>query len=185
MARMAGSLGAEVTTVAVPDIGALNTIGRLILLVEASSCLAPYLDRRRQFGKDVLALLDQGRLIPATDYVQAQRLRRVMQAEFRELFQKIDCLLTPTTATAAPRIGQTTITVDGVEDDVRLASTRFVRGINVLGLPALSIPCGLDAEGMPLGLQIIGRPFEEDAVLRVGAAIEDATDHHSRKPPIL
>ena len=185
MVRTAESLGAQVSKVRVPDIAALNNIGRLILLVEASTCLTPYLDRRGQFGKDVLALLDQGRLIPGTDYVHAQRLRRVMQREFRTLFQSIDCLLTPTTAAAAPRIGQTTISIDGVEEDARLASTRFVRGINVLGLPALSMPCGLDSEGMPLGLQIVGRPFEEDVVLRLGAALEDATDHHRRRPPIL
>jgi len=185
MVRTAESLGAQVSNVRVPDIAALNTVGRLILLVEASSCLTPYLDRRGQFGKDVLALLDQGRLIPATDYVHAQRLRRVMQAEFRTLFRNIDCLLTPTTAVAAPRIGQTTISLDGVEEDARLASTRFVRGINVLGLPALSMPCGLDSEGMPLGLQIVGRPFEEDVVLRLGAALEDATDYHRNRPPIL
>ena len=185
MASTAQRLGAQILPVRVPDIAALNTIGRLILLVEASSCLAPYLDRRDQFGKDVLALLDQGRLIPGTDYVHAQRLRRVMQAEFRKLFEGIDCLLTPATPTGAPRIGQTTVKLGDVEEDVRLASTRFVRGINVLGLPALSIPCGLDAEGMPLGLQIIGRAFEEDVILKVGAALEDATDHHRHRPAIL
>jgi aspartyl-tRNA(Asn)/glutamyl-tRNA(Gln) amidotransferase subunit A len=57
---------------------------------------------------------------------------------------------------------------------VRLATTRFVRGINVLGVPAMSIPCGLDPAGLPMGLQIIGRPFEEALILKVGAALEDA-----------
>jgi aspartyl-tRNA(Asn)/glutamyl-tRNA(Gln) amidotransferase subunit A len=167
MSSTAERLVAKILPVRVPDIDGLNTIGRLILLVEASSCLAPYLDRRDQFGKDVLALLDQGRLIPGTDYVQAQRLRRLMQAEFRKLFEGIDCLLTPTTPLAAPRIGQTTIKLGDAEEDTRLASTRFVRGINVLGLPALSIPCGVDSENMPLSLQIIGRPFEEDVILKI------------------
>jgi aspartyl-tRNA(Asn)/glutamyl-tRNA(Gln) amidotransferase subunit A len=64
-----------------------------------------------------------------------------------------------------------------------LASTRLVRGINVLGLPALSIPCGLDRRGLPLGLQIIGKAFDEAGVLRAGAALEDATDHHRLSPP--
>jgi aspartyl-tRNA(Asn)/glutamyl-tRNA(Gln) amidotransferase subunit A len=60
-------------------------------------------------------------------------------------------------------------------EDVRLAATRLVRGINVLGLPAISIPCGIDRRGLPLGLQIIGRPFEEALILRVAASLEDAT----------
>ena len=172
MAQTAESLGARVAGVRVPDIAELNTISRVILYAEASALLEPYLERREQFGADVLSLLDQGRLLPATDYVNAQRLRRIKQQEFRAVFKQVDCLLTPTTPTAAPRIGQTTLEIDGREEDVRLASTRLVRGINALGLPALSMPCGLDRQGLPLGMQIIGRPFEEALILRIAAALE-------------
>lgn len=172
MAQTAESLGGRVTGVRVPDIAALNTISRIILYAEASALLEPYLARREQFGADVLSLLEQGRLLPATDYVNAQRLRRIKQQEFRAVFKQVDCLLTPTTPTGAPRIGQTTLEIDGREEDVRLASTRLVRGINALGLPALSMPCGLDRQGLPLGMQIIGRPFEEPLVLRIAAALE-------------
>lgn len=62
----------------------------------------------------------------------------------------------------------------GCQEDVRLATTRLVRGINLLGLPALSIPCGLSASGLPVGLQIIGPEFQEELILRVGAALEDS-----------
>ena len=172
MAQTAQSLGARVIPVRVPDIAELNTISRIILYAEASALMEPCLARREQFGADVLSLLDQGRLLPATDYVNAQRLRRIKQQEFRALFKQVDCLLTPTTPTAAPRIGQTTLEIDGREEDVRLASTRLVRGINALGLPALSMPCGLDRQGLPLGMQIIGRPFEEALILRIAAALE-------------
>jgi Asp-tRNA(Asn)/Glu-tRNA(Gln) amidotransferase A subunit family amidase len=182
MARAAGSLGARVETIRVPDIAALNAVGRIILLSEASALMERHLARREDFGADVLALLDQGRLIPATDYINAQRLRRVLIDEFRGVWKKVDCLFTPATPAAAPRIGQTSIEFDGVAEDVRLASTRLVRGINVLGAPALAMPCGFDAAGMPLGLQIVGRPFEEHLILRVGAALEDATDFHRRRP---
>jgi aspartyl-tRNA(Asn)/glutamyl-tRNA(Gln) amidotransferase subunit A len=170
----AGELGGHITPVRVPDIAAINTVGRVILLSEASALMEPYMDRREQFGADVLALFDQGRLLAATDYVNAQRLRRVMQREFRKVWSKVDCLLTPTTPNTAPRIGQTTLTIDGQPEDVRLASTRFVRGINVLGLPALSIPCGVDGRKMPIGLQIVGPEFAEALVLRVGATLEDS-----------
>jgi len=174
MAETAESLGARVVPVRVPDIGALNTVGRVILLAEAAAAMEPYLDRRADFGRDVLALLDQGRLLAATDYIQAQRLRRMMQREFRAVWKQADCLFTPTTATAAPRIGQAIVEIDGQPEDVRLASTRLVRAINVLGLPALSMPCGMNSEGLPLGLQITARPFQEALILRVGAALESS-----------
>ncbi len=185
MARRAEPLGARVVPVRVPDIAALNAVGRLILLAEASALLEPFLDRRADFGADVLALLDQGRLIPATDYVNAQRLRSLFIEEFRALWKQVDCLFTPATPAAAPLIGQTTVRFGQAEEDVRLAATRLVRGINVIGAPALAMPCGFDAGGLPLGLQIVGRPFDEDLILRVGAALQDVTDFHVRTPPGL
>jgi aspartyl-tRNA(Asn)/glutamyl-tRNA(Gln) amidotransferase subunit A len=170
----AESLGARILPVQVPDITAVNAVGRVILLAEAAAVLERYtVSDRDKIGADVLALLDQGRLLPATDYIQAQRLRRGMQQEFRSLWKQIDCLFTPTTPITAPRIGVTTVEIKGETEDVRLATTRFMRGINVLGIPALSIPCGKDSHGMPIGLQIVGKEFDEATVLRVGAAMED------------
>jgi len=185
MAATAESLGARVIPVRVPDIEALNAVGRVILLAEASALMEKYTGNRDQFGSDVLALFDQGRLLPATDYVNAQRLRRMMQREFARLWSRIDCLFTPTTPMAAPRIGEKTAALGDFTEDVRLAATRLVRGINVLGLPALSMPCGLDRRGLPIGLQIVGRPFDEALVLQVAAALEDATDFHKSAPKIV
>ncbi len=184
MIDLAASLGAEIVPVQVPDVAAANTISRVILLAEASAVLSPHLEDRSKFGADVLALLDQGRMIPATDYINAQRLRRLAWEQFATLWRDADCLLTPTTPMPAPRIGQTEVALDGASEDVRLAATRFVRAVNLLGWPALSIPCGFSSSGLPLGLQIIGKPFEEDVILRAGAALEDATDFHTRRPPL-
>ncbi len=170
----AAALGAVVKAVTVPDIAAINAVARVVLLAEASSALEPLLAHRDRIGRDVLALLDQGRLIPATDYVNAQRLRRQMCAEFARIWSEVDCLITPTTPNLAPRIGDTTVRLGGVDEDVRLATTRFVRAINLLGLPALSMPCGLSASGLPVGLQIIGPEFQEERILRIGAALEDS-----------
>lgn len=175
-ARTAEQIGARVVPVRVPDVEALNTAGRVILLAEASALYEPYLSRRQDFGADVLALLDQGRLVPATDYVNAQRLRKSLVNEFRALFRGIDVLFTPTTPTPAPRIGQKAVELDGTPEDARIATTRLVRGINVLGFPALSMPCGA-AAGLPIGLQIIGRPFEEHLLLTLGEALEPAFAH--------
>jgi aspartyl-tRNA(Asn)/glutamyl-tRNA(Gln) amidotransferase subunit A len=169
----AESLGATVRPVRLPDMLALNAVARMVLLAEASAVASPALDRRELFGSDVLALLDQGRLVPAVDYINAQRLRRRMRREFDELWNDVDCLFTPTTPNTAPKIGDTTVRLGGVDEDVRLATTRLVRGINALGYPALSIPCGLSGSGLPIGLQIIGPPFEEARILSVGAALED------------
>ena len=172
-AQKAEQLGARVSKVHVPDVEALNTAGRVILLAEASAVYEPYWARREDFGPDVLALLDQGRMVPATDYVNAQRLRAALVSDFRGLFSEIDCLFTPTTPAAAPLIGQKQMELGGEMVDTRLAATSLVRGINVLGFPALSIPCG-SVEGLPIGLQLIARPFEERLLLALGEALETA-----------
>ncbi|PYT23039.1 MAG: Asp-tRNA(Asn)/Glu-tRNA(Gln) amidotransferase GatCAB subunit A [Acidobacteria bacterium] len=185
MAATAESLGARIIPVRVPDIEALNAVGRVILLAEASALMEKYIHNRGQFGADVLALLDQGRLLPATDYVNAQRLRRMLQREFAQLWKRADCLFTPTTPIPAPRIVEKTVQIGSVTEDARLATTRLVRGINVLGLPALSMPCGFDRRGLPVSLQIIGRPFDEALILRVAAALEDATEFHQHAPKIV
>ena len=145
----------------------------MILLAEASAAFEPYLARREQFGQDVLALLDQGRLLAATDYIHAQRLRRKMRREFGRIWAEVDCFVAPATPNTAPPIGAKTIHIAGQEEDVRLATTRFARAINALGCPAISVPCGL-AAGLPAGLQIVAAPLAESVVLRIGAALEDA-----------
>jgi aspartyl-tRNA(Asn)/glutamyl-tRNA(Gln) amidotransferase subunit A len=169
----AASLGAEVKPVFVPDMEAVNTVARLILLSEASAVYETQLENRARFGADVRILLDQGLLIPATDYINAQRLRRKIRGDFAKLWSEVDVMITPTTPNTAPRIGEMTVRLGGRDEDVRLASTRLVRGFNLLGYPALSIPCGLSSSGLPIGLQIVGPPFEEGVVLQVGAALED------------
>ena len=182
--NLAEELGARLETVPVPDIAEINATARMILLSEASAVMTPYLSDRSQFGVDVLAMFDQGRLLAATDYVNAQRLRRVYQREFAKVFEQCDVLLTPTAPNPAPRIGQTEVELGGVKEDTRLASTRFVRAINLLGLPALSLPCGFTVDELPIGAQIIGRPFDEATVLWVGAALEDAMEFSRSLPPV-
>lgn len=171
---LAEALGAKIVPVRVPDIQALNTVSRVVLMSEASAVLERHMDDRSRFGADVLALLDQGRFLSATSYVNAQRLRLLFQEEFRAMFEKIDCLFTPTAPIPAPRIDQKTVLIDGVEEDVRLATTRFVRAINAVGLPAISLPCGSNTEGLPIGLQIVGRAFEEKLLLQIAAEVESA-----------
>ena len=183
-ATVAQEAGAELVSVRVEHMEDLVTVGRMILLVEAADAVGDYWPRRSEFGADVLSLFDQGRLIPAPHYVRAQRLRVELTRRFLQVFAKCDCILAPANAMGAPKIGQTSIDIAGKPQDVRLASTRLVRGINVLGLPALSQPCGFTDEGLPIGLQLIGRAHEEALLFRAGAAIEDRTEHHKRSPAL-
>jgi aspartyl-tRNA(Asn)/glutamyl-tRNA(Gln) amidotransferase subunit A len=167
--QRAENLGARLVSIKAPDPAEINVVGRLILLAEASAVMRPYLDRRNDFGLDVLELLDQGRLISAVDYIDAQRLRRVYQKRWADIWKNIDVMATPTVAIEAPLIGQETVLAGSTEEDVRLASTRLVRPFNVLGMPAISIP--MVSETLPVGLQIVGKPFDEMAVLAVAAAL--------------
>ncbi len=101
------------------------------------------------------------------------------------MWSSVDCVLTPCTPTAAPKIGQTTMEVGGVSDDVRLATTRMMRGINVLGIPSLAMPCGFSGSKLPLGMQLLGAPKNEDMLLRIGAALEDALALKTENPMLF
>jgi aspartyl-tRNA(Asn)/glutamyl-tRNA(Gln) amidotransferase subunit A len=176
VATVLQSGGASVESVQVPNMAGINATARVILLSEASAQYAPFLKDhsadRPLFGDDVYSLIAQGTAIPATAYVNAQRLRRFYQDEFTRLFDRIDLLLTPTTPTAAPLIGEKTIEIGGVAQDVRIASTRLVRGINLLGLPAISLPCGRTSNRLPIGAQLIARPFADGDLLNAAAYVE-------------
>jgi aspartyl-tRNA(Asn)/glutamyl-tRNA(Gln) amidotransferase subunit A len=170
---MAG-MGARMLEVHLPDMETLNSIGRLVLSAEAASVWRRYLDRPSEFGDDVLAALERGCLVPATEYLDAQRQRRLLTRQLARLWTEIDCLLCPATPTTAPRIGDAVIRIGGIEEDVRIGSTRLVRPFNVLGWPALAMPCGFSEEGLPIGLQLVAAPGQEETLFRVGAALEDA-----------
>ena len=182
--QTAAAVEGRVIEVEVPDMNALRAAAATCLLVEAVIAVRPYLDRRADFGADVLAMLDQGKAILAIDYIEAQRTRRRIGRQFSRLFEQIDCIFTPTTPITAPRIGQTTVEIRGVTEEVRTAATRFTRVMNALGLPAISIPCGFSRSGLPIGLQIIAAAQQEDLLLRVAAAIEDAMALSGRAPSV-
>ncbi len=176
------ALGAEVTEVSLPDVDALNTTGRMIQLAEASTVWKRYQHRREDFGADVFTLLQQGLLIPATDYLDAQRARKVLAREFSRIWGHVDCLMMPSTPVVAATRGEMTVQVGDVQEDVRLASTRLTRPFNELGWPALSLPCGFSEDGLPIGVQLAAAPHREEVLLQIGAALEDALGLTSRRP---
>jgi aspartyl-tRNA(Asn)/glutamyl-tRNA(Gln) amidotransferase subunit A len=159
-------------------------VAQVTLLAEAAAVHEPYIRKQRaSYGEDVKDLLDSGRLLPATDYLQAQRLRKRMLGVYLEALRHVDCLLVPATPIAAPLIGQNEVEIAGEMENARLASTRFMRGFSALGLPALALPAGFTPNGLPLGCQLVGRPWDEALLLKIGAALEDRTRLWERVPP--
>jgi aspartyl-tRNA(Asn)/glutamyl-tRNA(Gln) amidotransferase subunit A len=182
--QTAASLGAHVTEVKLPDAEALNVVGRIAQLSEVSALFARYLDRRNEIGRDILVLVEQGRLIPAIDYLNAQRVRRILARDFSKIWTHLDCLMTPATPMTAPKIGEMSVAFGSFTEDVRSAATRLTRPFNVLGWPALALPCGFSSAGLPIGLQLVAPPQQEDTLLQAGAALEDAFGIAGRKPPV-
>jgi aspartyl-tRNA(Asn)/glutamyl-tRNA(Gln) amidotransferase subunit A len=166
-------LGATVTEIQLPDLVQINAAARFILWGEASAIYAGYTDRS-QFGPDVWQLLQQGTFASAVDYVTAQRLRTFFRRQFDEVWHTVDALITPTTPVTAPRVDQDEVDIDGYRENARIASTRFTRAINLLGEPALSLPCGRASNGLPVGMQIIAPPFRDAWLLRIGQTVERA-----------
>jgi aspartyl-tRNA(Asn)/glutamyl-tRNA(Gln) amidotransferase subunit A len=182
--RRAASLleaeGAHVTEVDVPGVEQVFAVGMPVLVAEAAAYHEKYLQERPgDYGEDVLALLRAGQSQTAIDYIRAQRARIGFRQGLEALFTRIDALLTPTTPITAPTIEQCR------SEPPTFALIRCTAPFNVAGMPALSVPCGLSEAGLPIGLQIAGRHFEEATVLRVGAAYEQASGWRGRLPPTV
>jgi aspartyl-tRNA(Asn)/glutamyl-tRNA(Gln) amidotransferase subunit A len=180
------SLGAELVEVTIPMAEMMGSMHFGILLPEASAYHRSMLrDTPHLYGEDVRTFLEAGELILATDYVRAQQMRNLLQQEFKKLYEKIDVMVAPsvpTTAVMADTESQTW--ADGTVEPMVAAYTRYATPVNLTGLPALSVTCGFSSEGLPIGMQVIGRPLAESTVLQVGAAYQAATDWHTRHPKL-
>jgi aspartyl-tRNA(Asn)/glutamyl-tRNA(Gln) amidotransferase subunit A len=174
--------GAEVRDVELP--GVAEAVGGLFgfVLAEAQEIHAASLRERPQdFGADVRALLES-RAPGTAELMRGLRARDALTAAMRRALESVDVLVTPTTPIAAPRIGEELVRVGDADEPVLLAMIRCTAPFNATHLPALSLPCGFTRAGLPVGLQIAGRPFDEATVLRAGHAYEQATEWHLRAP---
>jgi aspartyl-tRNA(Asn)/glutamyl-tRNA(Gln) amidotransferase subunit A len=179
-------LGATVEPLSLPDpqvmVAACNVIARCESAAVHSRLLK---ERPHELQPAVRARLEVGLSISAYDYLQALRLRARLAREFiGEIFTKVDVLVAPVIPEPAPALDAVK---EGSVDEVvgRMGRfSRLTRPFNGLGLPALSVPCGFSQDGRPLGLQIVGRPFDEATVLRLGHAYEQASVWHTRRPPL-
>lgn len=177
-------LGAGVLDVAIENIRGNISAQLTIESCEPSTYHQRWLrERPDDYGDDVRTLLEMGELLLATHYLQAQRYRKLLRNEFLEAFKAVDVFVCPTLPFTATPVRETTVVIEnGVEEDMLSAIMQFTGVPSLTGLPSLAVPCGFDADGLPIGMQIIGRPFAEATLFRAGAAFQAATDFHTRAP---
>lgn len=178
--RTLARLDATVTDVDVPELPVNEVFG--VMIAEAKEIHADTLAHRMDdLGRDLQLYLSP----PVGDAVwmaSALRQARDYASAVRGVLESVDVLVSPTCPIAAPPIGADVVQVGPIEMQTFFAMALRTAPFNIAGLPALSLPCGFTSGGMPIGLQIVGRPFDEATVLRVGHAYEQVTDWHRRRP---
>jgi aspartyl-tRNA(Asn)/glutamyl-tRNA(Gln) amidotransferase subunit A len=177
--RVFVSLGAQVERVAFSGAREAAYANRLMTQADAAAIHRDRLLHHPDwFGADVLQRLNAGAATSLAEYLQARRVQVEMRHQFEAFFGQYDILLTPTTPIPAPRRGG-----DAIERAKQL--TRFTAPFNLTGLPAISLPCGFSSMGLPIGLQIVAKPWAEGAVLQAAYAYEQAIAWHTHVPSLL
>ncbi len=168
------SLGAVIEEVELAHVEDAFKAGTMTIVTEGATYHTHHLrDRPDAFSPQCRADLELGHLYKATDYLHAQRMRRRLMTDVAEIMAPLDALIMPTAPiTATP--------IEGNPADHPVYRVRNTIPFNFLGLPAISIPCGFSSEGMPIGLQIVGKAFDEAGILRIAHAYEEATDWDAR-----
>lgn len=180
-----GKASSGITEVDIPGLEYLLESFFSIVTAEAATFhFEAFRETPHLYNDDVRQLLEQGNLTLATTYINAQRSRSVVIDGFRQAFQNIDVLVTPGLPVTAPRVGQTAYDWKTSDEPVFRAHARYNCPFNLAGLPAATVPCGFASDCLPVGLQIIGKPFQEVTVLRVADAFQRLTDWHNVHPRI-
>ena len=175
--------GAEIVQVELPDQRQLTAACQLVLAVEAAAFHKRWMiERPQDYGPQVLMRLQNGLAIPGVSYLEAMRWRGPALAAYLAAVAGVDAVIAPVAPVAAPTIAESDVGNSPDAEAVIQRLTRFTRPINYLGLPALAIPSGFTKSGLPVGMQLIGRSFDEAMLLRIGAAFQRATDFHARVP---
>lgn len=171
------SLEAQGATVEAVDIPYIENSEYALTIIDTSETStvhhANLRDRPQDYGDDVRFLLQCGEMPSAVDYLQAQQIRSRLQQSFAQAFSNVDVLIGPTLPIEIPNVEQKRCSINGQSADTNASLMRLVGPANLLGLPSLSVPCGILNE-MPVGMQIVGPPLAEQTVLDMGQAIERA-----------
>ncbi|MGH9703137.1 MAG: amidase [Candidatus Acidiferrales bacterium] len=184
-ARKLKRMGATLEEISLPNISASVEPSTQIALVESNryhEACGYYPARAADYGEDVRKRLELGEAVRAVDYLAALETRKIVMGDFDAAFKRVDAILAPSVPVPAPRIGQPRVKIGEEEESVRSALIRTNRPGNFTGLPAISVPCGFTRSGLPIGLQLIGRAWEEVRLLQIAYAYERATEWHKRHP---
>ncbi len=177
--------GATFVDVRFPPIDPVVGAHRAIIFSEAAAAHEELIrTRAADLSDEVRPLLQGGLFLTATQYLGAQQARKKTIAAYREIWRSFDVLVTPTSPIAAPPLEATTARLGGQDIPLVRAFLDLTLPFNLTGQPAISVPCGFTKAGLPIGLQLVGRPFDEATLFRTAAAYEAATDWHLRTPPI-
>lgn len=175
--------GAVLRDIAVPGLEEQRVAHAVTIASEMRTALAPHLERNRDdFALDSRINLAIAGQFSAVDYLQAQRVRTRAIRTFQQVMEDVDVILTPTTASTAPPLRRDAVKLGESDMPTLSRLMRFVTPANLTGLPALSVPAGCDDSGLPVGVQLMGRPWEEHLLLRMGRVIEAATPR--RRPAV-
>ena len=178
-------LGATVEEVSLPSVAAVPSFHPVIAWAEAASFhQKTVLNHGDEMTPNVRERFESGLLVTALQYIRAQRARALIRKEVNQALKQVDVIVTPTSALTAPKLNQDTVATDKGEIPVLTLLSRNTQPFNDSGVPACTVPCGVDPSGLPIGLQIAGRAFDEATVLRVAHAYEQATDWHTRRPEL-
>ncbi|MDN3244267.1 amidase family protein [Streptomyces sp. ZSW22] len=175
--RRLAELGARLVDVEIPMARYVQAIQWGLMVPEASA----YHERTLRtaadlYEDDVRVLLEAGELMSAGDHLRAQRARTLMRREWARMLRQVDVVVAPTVPLTAVPAGQASVSwPDGTVEAVSDAYVRLSAPANITGVPALTVPVGADRAGLPIGMQVLGRPFDEATVVRVGHAYERST----------
>jgi aspartyl-tRNA(Asn)/glutamyl-tRNA(Gln) amidotransferase subunit A len=177
--------GANIVQVELPEQRQHTAACQFVLATEAAAFHKRWMiERPGDYGPQVLMRLQNGLAISAVSYLEAMRWRGPALAAHNAAVAGVDAMIAPVAPVAAPTIAESDVGNSPDAEAVIQRLTRFTRPINYLGLPSLSIPAGFTASGLPVGMQLVGRSFDEAMLLRIGASFQRATDFHARVPPL-
>ena len=186
--RVLQARGAEVVRLPLPLMDAISAYGGIISRVEGATIHARWMrDRPQDYAVHLSGRLYPGYAIPGAYYIESLSRRGPILTEFaRAVFSQVDLIATPTIPTILPTLAETDIDHGPPGTETRFLNVSVAtRPFNYLGLPTISIPCGFDPNGCPIGLQLAGRPFAEGRVLQAADAYQRDTNFHALRPPVI
>ena len=179
------SLGSHIRDISIPDLALINAAGSIVQTAEAAMIhRSRVLALGQYFDPVIRKRIESGLFISAEAYLHAQQVRRELKEVLLAVLETVDIIATPTTAIVAPPLERELVNIQGQDVPIREALLRITRLFSTVGLPAISIPCGFTEDRIPVGLQLVGKPFSESFLLRVAQNYQESTNWHMQRPSL-